>query len=433
MEGQQIAATPPGTGILVVEDSPTQAAHLQYILEKNSYHVSTAGNGREALSILAGHRPAVVISDIVMPEMDGYELCRTIKADPRYRDIPVILLTSLADPLDVIRGLECGADHFITKPYSEEYLLSRITNIQLAEEQPVPAETPTKTEIFFECRKFSISSNQRQSLNLLLSTYEAAMQKNRELSKARDELNELNIRLEAANRKLAAANRELEAFNYTVSHDLRSPLTGISGYCQILTEICGDRLDADCAGYVQGIAGAARRMDELITTILSFSRIARSELRRETVNLSDIAKAVAAQLRMSAPHRQVMFTIAEGAMVSGDMRLLRVVMDNLLGNAWKYTEKREPASIEFGVSESHGGRVCYVRDNGIGFDMSEADKLFAPFQRLTTTEEFEGHGIGLATVQRIIERHGGHVWAESEPGKGAVFYFTLPDVTTDRT
>jgi len=128
-----------------------------------------------------------------------------------------------------------------------------------------------------------------------------------------------------------------------------------------------------------------------------------------------------------------MFTIAEGAMVSGDMRLLRVVMDNLLGNAWKYTEKREPASIEFGVSESHGGRVCYVRDNGIGFDMSEADKLFAPFQRLTTTEEFEGHGIGLATVQRIIERHGGHVWAESEPGKGAVFYFTLPDVTTDRT
>lgn len=404
-----------GEDILVIEDSPTQAIHLKHLLEKHGHRVSTAGNGREALTLLTGEKPGLIISDILMPELDGYELCRIIKANQSYRDIPVILLTSLADPKDVIKGLECGADNFITKPYSEEHLLARIEHTRIIRNATETADM----EICFAGRKYLISAGRRQILNLLLSTYEAAIGKNHELIRARDELKDLNA-------KLAATNRELEAFNYTVSHDLRSPLTGIAGYCQLLMEACAGRLDEQCAGYIRGIAKSAHRMDQLITTILRFSRITSSNLHRETVNLSQISRAIAAQLRLNEPQRRVTFNIAEGALVSGDTRLLKVVMDNLLGNAWKYTGKQDEATIEFGGTQRNGKQVWYVRDNGPGFDMKLADRLFIPFQRLHDSEEFEGHGIGLATVLRIIERHGGRVWAEGEPGKGAAFFFILP-------
>jgi len=405
--------------VLVIEDSPTQAAHLASILETHGYRVAIASCGREALASLCGRKPDIIISDVMMPEMDGYELCSIIKSDPRLGDIPVILLTALDNPKDVIKGLECGADNFITKPYSEEHLLARIEQIRLNRDLSRGKESSAETEIFFAGRTYVIAADRRQILNLLLSTYEASIRKNNELVTARDELNRLN-------KKLEAANRELEAFNYTVSHDLRSPLTGISGYCQILTDICGEKLDEQCIGYVRMVEASASRMDQLITTILNFSRVGSIELHREPVDLSEISRVVAANLRMSDPRRQVSFSIAEGVVVNGDRRLLRIVMENLIGNAWKYTGTQEVASIEFGASDRDGGTVCFVQDNGTGFDMTRTDRLFAPFQRLHRKEDFEGHGIGLATVHRIIERHGGRIWAESAPGKGATFSFTLP-------
>jgi signal transduction histidine kinase len=408
----------PGEEILVVEDSPTQAAHLRHILEKHGFHVSVAVNGREALAVAAETRPALILTDVIMPEMDGYELCSRIKGDERFRDSIVILLTSLSDPADVIRGLECGADNFITKPYTEEYLLSRIVNMQLERQQRTSPEGTNGLEMFFDCRKFQITADRRQVLNLLLSTYEAAIQKNRELIRARDELNDLNARLEAA-------NHELEAFNYTVSHDLRAPLTGIVGFSEVLLDMCGDRLDEECTEYMRHILGSARRMDQLINTLLEFSRLTRAEMNCEAVDLSRLARTIAVELKMKEPGRRVHFTIAEGITVNGDARLLRAVMENLLGNAWKYTGKREEAQIEFGTTEGTGTPVYFVRDNGAGFDEAFADKLFVPFQRLHDQEEFQGHGIGLATVQRIIQRHGGRIWAEGEPGRGATFSFTL--------
>ncbi|GAB7025936.1 sensor histidine kinase [Geotalea toluenoxydans] len=237
----------------------------------------------------------------------------------------------------------------------------------------------------------------------------------------------LDTYLEARAAELEAANSQLEAFNYTVSHDLRAPLTNINGYCQLLMELCRNILEPKYMGYLQEINNGVLRMNRLIDSLLNLSLVSRAELHREKVNLSQTAKAVAAELKLMEPQRKVTFKIADDVMVYGDVSLLQVVMENLFGNAWKYTSKRDLAHIEFGVTDHGGKRACYVRDNGAGFDMTNAEKLFNVFQRLDDTGEFEGFGIGLATVKRIIQSHGGWIIGEGEAGKGATFYFTLDD------
>jgi signal transduction histidine kinase len=242
---------------------------------------------------------------------------------------------------------------------------------------------------------------------------------------AEEEIKRLNCELAARAAELEAANRELEAFNYTVAHDLRKPLTVVNGYCQALKELCGVQLDVHCKEYLKEAYEGTLRMNRLIDALLRFSRMAHIEPQREVVDLSVLAQAVAAELELAEPERRVTFRIAEGMSVNGDPNLLHVALDNLLGNAWKFTATKEEAVVEFGMTEIGGKPVCFVRDNGAGFDMADAGKLFTPFQRLPGGEEFKGHGIGLATVERIISRHGGMVWAEGKPGKGATFYFTL--------
>jgi len=225
--------------------------------------------------------------------------------------------------------------------------------------------------------------------------------------------------------QLEAANAELDAFAYSVSHDLRAPLRSIDGFGQALLEDCADQLDAAGRDHLGRVRAAGQRMGVLIDELLRLSRVTRSELCREPVNLSALAHDVAADLRRSAPGRAVELTVASGAAAEGDPHLLRVVLENLLGNAWKYTAKHPRAVIEFGVTDHGGERAFFVRDNGAGFDMKYAGKLFGAFQRLHSSAEFEGSGVGLATVQRIVRRHGGRVWAEGAPGHGATFYFTL--------
>lgn len=223
---------------------------------------------------------------------------------------------------------------------------------------------------------------------------------------------------------LTAANVELEAFNYTVSHDLRKPLTVIHGYCQVLQELCGDQLDEQARGYIREILDGTRSMDSLITELLKFSSVTRVDMRREAVDLYNIAKTVAKELEQSNPECQTEFRIAAMTPVNGDAGLLRSVLENLIGNAWKYTRNSQGTVIGIGMTGREGKPAYFVRDNGPGFDMTRAGKLFEPFYRLPGAE-FDGHGIGLATVERIIRRHGGRVWAESKPGEGATFLFTL--------
>ena len=225
--------------------------------------------------------------------------------------------------------------------------------------------------------------------------------------------------------ELEDANRELEAFNYTVAHDLRKPLTAINGYCQLIREMYGDKLDEKCNGYIHEAYDGTLSMNRLIDALLNFSRMGHVEPRREALDLSAMAHEVAAELKLAEPARRVTFLIADGVGAEGDAPLLRVVLDNLLGNALKYTGMREEAVIEFGTTEVDKKPAYYVRDNGAGFDMADANKLFIPFQRLPGASACRGFGIGLATVERIIRRHSGKVWADGETGKGAKFYFTL--------
>ncbi len=225
--------------------------------------------------------------------------------------------------------------------------------------------------------------------------------------------------------ELSAVNKELEAFSYSVSHDLRGPLRAIDGFSQALLEDYGERVDAEGQEYLARVRAAARRMGQLIDDLLTLSRITRSEVRREEVDLSNLAGAIALELREQAPQREADFAIEPSIRAQGDPRLLHIALENLLSNAWKFTRNGAGARIEFGRTEHDGKPAYFVRDNGVGFDMAYGDKLFGAFQRLHDAREFPGTGVGLATVQRIVHKHGGRVWAQAQAGEGATFYFTL--------
>ena len=251
------------------------------------------------------------------------------------------------------------------------------------------------------------------------------MQEIRQRQDAEEEVSWLNNDLLRQKTELEAVNRELEAFSFSVSHDLRAPLRHISGFTRMLQQDYGNQLEARGQEYLSRIDRSCETLGRLIHELLELARISRSEMHLKRLDLSRMAREVADELQLSDPTREVSFSIAEGLKAVGDETLVRLVLTNLLGNAYKYTRKTAGARIECGACEEDGRQVFLVRDNGAGFDMKYADKLFAAFQRLHRSEEFEGTGVGLAIVQRIVHRHGGLVHAEAEPGRGASFYFTL--------
>ena len=404
--------------ILVVEDSNVQAKKIKFLLEENGLNVTVTPNGKEALQSALAEKPMLIISDIVMPEMDGYELCAAMKSEEKLKDIPIILLTSLRDPLDIIKGLQAGADNFITKPYEDHYLLSRIQYLLANRNIRENGGAEMVIEVVFRGTKYSINSEKKQILDLLLSVYEAAIQRNDELIKAQ-------AQLEASNENLMNANLELEAFARTVSHDLRTPLGNITGLVELLIQDNISQLDAEGIELINIIRNSSFEMLQLIEDLLRFSQSGHAEINHVDVDLSVIAQQVFTKLQTNYPERNVHIVIQPDIHVKADYPLMAVALENLLGNAWKYSGKQNDAEIRVGTINENGETRYYVQDNGAGFDMSKSFQMFKPFQRLHTSSEFPGTGVGLATVRRIIERHGGRIWAEGSPGIGATFYFTL--------
>jgi two-component system, NtrC family, sensor kinase len=383
--------------ILMVDDSLTYLEETAEQLRQEGYDVIPARSGEEALSLLGVQTVDCILLDLVMPGLSGQETCRRIKSAVAWRDIPLIMHTSREEKDVMIEGINEGADDFIAKSSDFEVLEARI-KAQLRRKQ-------------FEEENRNIRERLLQK-ELEVTAANAA----RELAETRAQFVE----------ELKHKNDELEAFCYSVSHDLRTPLRAIQGFSQLLLQDHAEKLDAEGQDHLRRVCRATQRMSELIDDLLLLSRISRSTISRQRTDVSSIARGVAEELQKSSPDRQAKIHVEDELVAEADERLMRVVFENLLGNAWKYTQKVAMSQIQVGAEHNATGIIFFVRDNGAGFDMRYTDKLFRPFQRLHLDSDFEGTGIGLATVHRIIERHGGRIWAESTVGQGATFYFTVP-------
>jgi DNA-binding response OmpR family regulator len=379
--------------ILAVDDSATYLHEISALLRGEGYDVVMARSGEEAIEMLAVQPVDCILLDLLMPGLGGMETCRRIKQSPVVRDVPLILLTALEDRQSMLDGLGIGADDFVSKVSEFEVLTVRV-RAQIRRKQ-------------FE------DEHRRIREDLLRSEFSATEERAaRQVAESRAALVD----------ELERKNKELEVFSYSVSHDLRAPLRAMDGFSLALLEEYGEVLDETGRDYLRRVRAGSRRMAELIDDLLKLSRLSSAELRREAVDLSEIARLVAEDLRSAS----VTFVIQPLLLAQADGRLMRVVFENLLGNAVKFTGKVAGARVEVGVEPRDVGLVYFVRDNGAGFDMAFADSLFAPFRRLHREEDFPGTGIGLATVHRIIDRHGGRVWAEGAVGRGATVYFMLP-------
>ncbi|MBI5394782.1 MAG: hypothetical protein HZA91_05735 [Verrucomicrobia bacterium] len=330
-----------------------------------------------------------------------------------------MLLTTLSDPKDVVRGLECGAHSFMTKPYDERQLLSRIRYI-LANEQLRRQNPPEAAiQIEFAGQKYAIAAGRDQVLDFLLSTYETAVEQNRELRVTSDAL-------EHQKQELARSNAELQQFAYVASHDLQEPLRMVSSYLGMIEQRYKDQLDASAHEFIAFAVDGAHRMSQLITDLLTYARV---DTKGKPLVPTDAARplnAALANLKLAIAESGAQVTCGALPAVKADEAQLVQLFQNLIGNAIKFRKKTGPSQVAIAATRSGAECTFTVRDNGIGMDPSQFKRIFLIFQRLHTREEYPGTGIGLAVCKKIVERHGGRIWVESEPGKGSVFSFTLP-------
>ncbi len=355
--------------VLAVDDNPSHLKLLIDILTGAGYRVRPAINGELALKAINLVQPDLILLDIRMPNMDGFEVCRRLKEEKRHRRIPVIFISARNETDDKIKAFQLGGVDYVNKPFEPAEILARV---------------------------------------------------NTHLEQGR------------LQRQLMANVKDLEAFTNAIHHDLRAPVRAMDGCGQILLEEYGEQLDAESRDLVQCLRESAEDIKQLIDGLLRLSRSSHRRLDRQPVNLAALAEEIIWDLRRLDPERRITFHNTAVPMVSGDRQLLKVALKNLLDNAWKYTANRSGSRIEFGAEAHDDETVFHVRDNGVGFDMTYANQLFVPFKRLHARSQYSGSGIGLATVERIIHRHGGRIWADARENGGATFFFSLAPESYER-
>jgi two-component system sensor histidine kinase/response regulator len=365
--------------ILIVDDDATKRFALNTILAPLGETVVEASSGADGLRQLLRQEFAVILLDVRMPVMDGFETAQLIRQRPRSELTPIIFVTALDQAeTDMGRGYDLGAVDFVFAPV-------------------VPAILRAKVAVFVE------------------------------LYRAQQELRRYRSRLETLVEErttaLTAINRELEAFSYSVSHDLRAPLLAFDGLSKSMLEEYGDRLDKRGKDNLKRMRGASQRMTSVFNGLQDLFRLTSGEVHREQIDVTALSKEIVKEIKAGAP--EVKFEIAQGMSVLGDPRLVRILLSTLLNNAWKFTRVKPSPRVEVGTEMVDGETRIFVRDNGVGFDMIYAHRLFGAFQRLHSQSEFPGAGIGLATARRIVNRHGGRIWAEGAQGEGATFYFVI--------
>lgn len=363
--------------ILIVDDSDANLRLYRAILQDAGAELVAVRSGAQAIALCAERSFAMVLLDVHLSDMSGFDVAQALRRSGATS--PVVFVSAVyTHEADAFRGYRLGAVDYILSPVVPEILRA-------------------KAAVFVG------------------------------LQRLRSEAQAQTLAMDHAYRELRSAHTELEHFSFSVSHDLRTPLSQIAGFADLLRLQAGTALDTQAQGWLGNIAAAVQRMQQLIDDLMALSRMTRAELKSETVDLSTLAWEVAGELNGSQPQRHVEWQVADGLQARGDPRLLRAAVANLLSNAWKYSAGRAAPCIEFGRAEQQGQAVFYVRDNGAGFDAQAAgERLFLPFQRFHADAAFEGHGVGLAIVQRVVVKHGGQIWAESAPGHGASFFFTLP-------
>ncbi len=349
--------------ILLVEDTPEHIEAVVTVLHENNFRIRIAKKWSTALELLNQHHPDLILLDIFMPEMDGFELCRTIKSNPDFSSIPIIFLTASDDEDSIRKGFELGAQDYVVKPFNTSELLARVNT---------------------------------------------------------------HIILKRQTESLKEANRELDGFCYTVSHNLKAPLLSINKLIEYLIADYRNKLDSEGQELVAIIQEKSVEVIAVIDHLLEFSRMCELPMQNEAIRLEQLFLDVYNELIQLQDHRQVRLILGQLPDVTGDPVMIRMLVYNIISNALKYTRNRETAVIEVSFSERESEYSFAVRDNGVGFDMRYSARLFGVFQRLHSQKEFEGSGVGLAICQKILKRHNGQAWITGEVDKGATFYFTFP-------